>query len=127
MALNPQRPFVGPEQSLGSMLCALQCWEMEVEGRHLQASSRRSFHKLHHISTLIGQVLCGILLSSKISYMSYPAPNVGVNLSYNQEKRKSSMLSPNIISFYLYTTNVHCSRGLLASSELFTFPWTERL
>lgn len=66
---------------------------------HSDAPFQMSSHKPHRISTLNGQVVvCGLLLSSQISYMSYPTPNLGGNLDYDQEEGNSSNLSPNIIT-----------------------------
>lgn len=121
MILFPWRPYVGPEQWLGSRLYTLQCWEMRMGNLHPDGSSQMSCHKSHHISALTGQVeVCGILPSPQISYILYPTLNLGGKLRLWPKEGGFSILTPTITTWLpIYTqwvsTTQEFSSPLLSS------------
>lgn len=95
--------------------------------RLLCPDAQMTSHKPHGISSSNGRVeVCGILLSSQITSMLYPTPDLGGNLDYAQEEGNLFYLLI-LLHYHLYTISVYRSRVPLPSHELYGFPCVESL
>lgn len=82
----------------------------------LHPDAQMTSHKPHGISASNGRVeVCRILLSSQITYMSYPTPDLGGNLDYAQEEGNLFHLLI-LLHYFLYIISVYHSRVPLMSS-----------